>query len=135
MDNIKYSALQSAIYKHGENLREVFSFPHSYDMLTVCKKLFALENKAQKIMTDYKMGLLDTDTLEYAKEKLFNSAVKILRITHASDIAKNLMVLSNPIDYVFKIHYSIVERNQLDIFKDVIGNGILAPDFRYLTKV
>jgi hypothetical protein len=134
MENKRYTALQEAIFNHGENLRDLCSFPKSVDMVNVCKKLFSMENKARGIFSHYECGLMDKDSLEYAKEKLHNTAVKNLRITHASDIAKNLLICIDPKAYIFRIHYGYIEKNSIEIFKDSIGNGILAPDFRFLVK-
>lgn len=119
------------ITSHGENLRKIFSFPSSQDMIPICKKLFSLENKANKIMVDYCNGLIDTDTVDYASEKIFNSCLHILNLAHNSPIAIAIQINRDPRGYTLMIDTDYIKENNLHIHTDFGGYGILAPDFRF----
>jgi len=118
------------ISAHGENLRKIFSFPATVDMVSVCKRLFALENKTNKIMVDYCNGFIDCDTVNYASDKTYNTLLFILRLQHSTLLAKSLLINRDPRGYSLKINDEYVRDNNLVIYTDMGGYGILAPDFR-----
>lgn len=120
--------MYSLIASHGENLRIIFNLQG--DVLPICKKLFALENKANRLMVDHCNGLIDSDTIDYAAEKVFNSLLFILHLNHNSPLAKYLIINRDPRGYSLKIASDFVAGNNIAIYRDLGGYGILAPDFR-----
>jgi hypothetical protein len=113
---------------HGENLRKIFHF--SGDVVPVCKKLLTLENKANKLMVDFCNGFLDVNTLDYATEKVYNTLLRILSLSHSSPLAKELIINRDARGYTLKIAESFIRENRFIIYRDFGGYGILAPDFR-----
>ena len=118
------------ISAHGENLRKIFSFPVTVNMIPVCKKLFSLENKTNKIIVDYCNGFIDCDTVDYASDKTYNTLLFILRLQHFTLLAKALFINIDPRGYALKINVDYVRDNNIVIYTDMGGYGILAPDFR-----
>lgn len=118
------------IAEHGENLRKISGLPASADMLSICKKLFTLENKGNRLMVDYCNGLVDTDTVDYAADKLYNSVLAILKISHLSPIAKSIQINRDPRGYTLKIFDDYMRENNIKLYRDFGGYGIIAPDFR-----
>lgn len=117
------------ISSHGENLRTIFSFPSNVDMIPVCKKLFSLENKANRLMVDYCNGLTDTDTVDYATEKIYNTVLKILSLSHGSPLARAIIINRDPRGYALKINDDFMRSKSTILYCDWGGYGILAPDF------
>lgn len=117
------------IINHGENLRLIFSFPRNADMLPICKKLFVLEVKTNRLMVGFCNGLISSDSIEYAVEKTFNTLCIILRLQHSSPIAQALIINRDPRGYALKIASSFCRENSISIYRDIGGYGILAPDF------
>jgi hypothetical protein len=118
------------ISSHGEDLRIIFSFSPQSDMVSICKKLFSLEYKGNKIMVDFCNGLIDSNTIDYATEKIFNTLLFILHLSHSSPLAKSIIINRDPRGYCLKIASSYIHANNLKIYRDFGGYGIIAPDFR-----
>lgn len=119
------------IAAHGENLRTIFSLPSNVDMIPICKKLFSLENKANRLMVDYCNALTDCDTVDYATEKIYNAALKILSLSHGSPLARAIIINRDPRGYTLKINDDFMRTNSIVLHSDFGGYGILAPDFRF----
>lgn len=120
--------MYTKIKNHGENLRTIFAFKNP-DTILICKKLFSLENKANKLMVDSCNGLVSDDTLDYATEKIYNKLLFILSLSHNSPLAKVLFLNHDPRGYTLKIRHSFISENNIKIFTDWGGYGIIAPDF------
>lgn len=103
------------ISEHGENLRKISGLPDSADMLSICKKLFTLENKGNRLMCDYCAGLVDTDTVDYATDKLYNSVLSILKIAHNAPIAKSIQINRDPRGYTLKISDDYMRENNIKL--------------------
>jgi len=135
----KREQMLAAINQHGENLNAIFST--QFDNVTLCRKLFRLELKANRAATN----LLNTNTLhlhelnkytgydveqttEEQQEVFFNDILnKVDKIINFR--AKNIPVYINydARGYTLKIKSNFVKN--LNIYTDFGGCGILAPDF------
>lgn len=139
----KHDRMYEQIRKHGENLNQVFGL--NEDPVKLSKKLHALELKANRAAT----CLLNTNTLDRIEltrqeeqtgnvkqatedeqevffENILNKVDKILNFK-----AQNIPVYINydARGYTLKIKESYVRDNNLKIYTDWGGYGILAPDF------
>ena len=126
------------IEQHGANLNAIFNTV--FDNKALCSKLFHLENKANRAAT----CLCNTNTLNYLElprgysikeatevevEKFFNDILKkVYKIL--GEKAKDIVFINyDPRGYTLKIRDSYIKENNIKIFTDWGGYGILAPDF------
>jgi len=121
----KKELLYQRINEHGDNLNKIF---HSdIDNISLCKKLFRLENKGNRFATDYCNGDMENEDFEKQKDKILKLVDKILNFTK-----QNIPVFfnSDPRGYALKIEDEYIRINNIAIHRDWGGYGILAPDFR-----
>ena len=111
------------IYNHGNNLNNIFKT--DYDNITLCKKLIRLERKAHKLSTDYCNGVFDCEEWEIKTDKILKKVCKILNLK--SDF--NIFVNGDCRGYALKIFDNYIRKNNIKIYKDWGGYGIIAPDF------
>lgn len=140
----KKEKMYNDIKQHGENLNAIFKT--KFDNVTLCKKLFRLENKAHHATT----CLSNTNTLELLElnrftgydvkqateeeqdaffDKINSSMVEIL----GTEAKKACFINYDPRGYALKIKSEYIESigdNGKAIYKDWGGFGIIAPDFR-----
>ena len=109
------------ILKHGENLNKIFKT--GIEPVTLCKKLFRLENKAHRLSTDYCNGVIDCEQWEELTQTILNKVVKIL----GAENDYNFFVNGDARGYALKMFPDFVKDKK--IFIDWGGNGIIAPDF------
>ena len=109
------------ILKHGENLNRIFNT--GIEPLTLCKKLFRLENKAHKLSTDYCNGVIDCEQWEEETQLILNKVVKILGAKNDY----NFFVNGDCRGYALKMFPDFIKDKK--IYSDWGGNGIIAPDF------
>lgn len=130
------------IEKHGENLKSIFNL-ESADPIKLSKQLHGLEVKANRAAT----CLCNTNTLDLMElnrftgydvkqateeeqdaffDGILNKVDKILNFKK-----QNIPVFINhdPRGYALKIKSEYVQANQVDIYRDFGGYGILAPEF------
>jgi hypothetical protein len=121
----KKDLLYQRISQHGANLNKIFNT--KYNNIELSKKVFRLENKANKIAVDYCNGNIDLDQWEIEKDIILKRLNKILDFS-----SKNIPVFFNGDSrgYSLKIDDDYVRKNNIDIYKDFGGYGIIAPDFR-----
>jgi len=121
----KKERMYNEIRTHGDNLNKIFHT--DIDNISLCKKLFRLENKGNRIALDYCNGNIKEDDFDTGKEKILKSVDKILNFTKL-----NIPVIfnSDPRGYALKIEDEYIRINNIAIHRDWGGYGILAPDFR-----
>ena len=119
----KKELLYQRINEHGKNLNNIFHT--DIDNISLCKKLFRLENKGNRLATDYCNGNIEENYFDIEKEKTLKSVNKILNF-----IKLNIPVFfnSDPRGYALKIEDDFIK--DIAIHKDWGGYGILAPDFK-----
>ena len=117
----KKERMYQQIEEHGANLNKLFNT--ELGNIELCKKLRKLENKADHLSLEYCNGNIELDYFEVEKDKMM---LKVDKILHFKE--KNIPVFfnSDPRGYALKIDDSY-EHN---IYRDMGGYGILAPDFR-----
>lgn len=134
----KKEKMYQEIEKHGENLNRIFNT--SKDNIALCKSLRRLETKAHRATT----CLCNTNTLtllelnkytgydvkqatEEEQDKFFDKITKSLE----KILGKNDAIFINfdPRGYALKIKDSYIKENNLKIYQDWGGYGILSPDF------
>ena len=133
------------IEKHGQQLNDIFKT--KFDNITLCKRLFSLENKAHRATT----CLCNTNTLnllelnrftgydvkqatEEEQEVFFDKITRSLEKILGKEGAGHCFINHDPRGYALKIKDSwITEQykkdNKFRIYTDFGGNGILAPEF------
>lgn len=111
------------IRRHGENLNAIFNT--NYEPLTLCQKLFRLERKANKLATEYCNGEngIDSENIDTFTKPILNSVTKILGTKYP------IIFNGDARGYSLKISTKIVRENNLTIYTDWGGFGIIAPDF------
>jgi hypothetical protein len=118
------------ITQHGKNLIGVFGLSDT-DPVKLCKQLYRLEAKAHQLATDYCNGEngVDSENWEVLTDKILGKVDKIL----------GFRVLNIPVfvngdarGYALKIKDDYIRENDLTIYTDWGGYGILAPDFERL---
>ena len=124
----KNQKMYDAIEQHGTNLNKIFNT--DYDSVTLCKKLFRLENKAHKLITDE----CNTGNSHHTELCKILTAVKKILFTPEGMCEKKNLYLSIFINgdargYALKINDKYMRENNISLYRDWGGYGILAPDF------
>jgi len=120
------------IYKqikaHGTNLLNIFPKAAENDPVKLCKKLNTIERKARWRATEYCNGTYqdnkEGDKMELDDQKQIKAINKIL-----GNKQSNIKILINwdPRGYALKI--STEQAQEMTIYRDMGGYGIIAPDF------
>jgi hypothetical protein len=114
------------IEKHGANLNALFNT--GLDNVKLAKKVYSLENKLHYIATDYCNGNLSGDDMGWKLEsgKILEKLDKILGF-----VSKKIPVFANADcrGYSLKINDDYIKENNVTIYRDFGGYGIIAPDF------
>ena len=112
--------------KHGKNLNKIFNT--GIEPVTLCKKLFRLENAMNLRATEYCNGEMDCEDWESLCRIQEIKLDKIL-----NHVKKNIPVIFNADarGYTLKIdHQWMIENNMYyKLYQDWGGYGIIAPDF------
>ena len=116
----KREKMYQMIQKHGDDLKAIFNI--NEDSVELCKKLFRLENKAHRLATDYCNGDFEGD-IENESKKIVDKAKKILK-------TNEIFFNRDARGYALKIKDGFIRVNNLSIYRDWGGYGIIAPDFR-----
>jgi Mg2+ and Co2+ transporter CorA len=116
----KREKMYQMIQKHGDNLKAIFNI--NEDSVKLCKKLFRLENKAHRLATDYCNGDFQGNIKNESK-KIVDKAKKILK-------TNEIFFNRDARGYALKIKDDFIRVNNLSIYRDWGGYGIIAPDFR-----
>jgi len=120
----KKELLYSKITKHGQDLKRVFNLDPTTDPVKLCKKLLRLENKAHRLATDFCNGDVDQIEFDTKGDKILKKVETILKDK------KHLLLNGDARGYALKIDDDFLRINNLSIFRDWGGFGIVAPDFR-----
>ena len=124
MKATKKELLYSRITKHGQDLKRVFNLDPTTDPVKLCKKLLRLENKAHRLATDYCNGDVDQIEFDTKGDKILKKVETILKDK------KHLLLNGDARGYALKIDDNFLRINNLSIFREWGGFGIVAPDFR-----
>jgi len=112
---------EQQIRTHGAQLCEIFGL--NDDPIKLCKRLRRIENKAHRLATQGCNGELEDGALDREEDKILKGATKIL--------GNRVPIFFNrdPRGYALKIEERYVFENRLDIYRDMGGYGIIAPEF------
>ena len=122
MNKEQKETLYKNIKKHGDNLKAIFKI--DIDSIKLCKMLFRLENKAHQLATDFCNGDINQLEWDTKGDKILAKVETILKDK------KNLLLNGDARGYALKIDDKYIRDNNLTIYRDFGGYGIIALDFR-----
>ncbi len=116
------------IATHGENLKKLFGLPIDTDPIKLCKQLRQLEAQATVLTTkDCNEGTDSTADLVRISRK-----AKLLLMPNPDTIDpllwKAVFINGDPRGYALKIDDTYVRETGNNIYRDMGGYGIIAPD-------
>ena len=114
------------IEKHGENLNKIFNT--NYDNITLCKRLRKFENQAHIYSTKYCNGEIGCEDWEFITNDILLKVYRLLNINR-SKMKVNIFANGDCRGYALKICDKYIRNNNITIYQDWGGYGILAPDF------
>ena len=117
------------ILKHGENLLEIFPNATEQDPLKLCRKLRRIENSTNRSAEDYCNGLISCDQWEHIENNAKTRLQKLLGHAKGLDYMP-VEINDNPRGYALQICEKYIRETKQDIFRDMCGYGILAPEIR-----
>lgn len=120
----KREKMYQQIKIHGEKLNTIFDT--DLDPVTLCKRLRSIDLNAHRAAEDYCNGLTLTDDWTLKIISVSNKVDKLLRFR---DKGIPIFINGDPRGYTLKIDDEYVREHNLDIYRDMGGYGILAPDF------
>ena len=137
----KKERMYEAIERHGANLNAIFNT--GINNITLCRKLFRLENKAHHVTTclcntntldmlelNRFTGYVVKQTTEEEKDLFFDKILKSLdKILDFKKKGVPVFINYDPRGYALKIRSEWVTGYSGKIYRDFGGYGILAPDF------
>lgn len=122
----KRERMYEEIRTHGENLNRIFDT--GLDAVALCKKLRRIEVEAERYALSYcnDAQFSNSHELQDLDDMILQQVDKVLHFTE-----KNIPVFYNkdPRGYALKIDDEWVRANEVKIYQDWGGYGILAPDF------
>jgi hypothetical protein len=121
----KHAKMYEQIEAHGEKLKRIFKLSGVIDPIKLCKQLRRLEIKAHKISTDWCNGEngVTTENIEFKVAPISRALSKIIGCDNSNLVKFN----GDARGYALKLPEDISRNHNL--FRDMGGNGILAPDF------
>jgi len=122
MTTTQKQTMYQQIEQHGNNLNAIFNT--GIEPVKLCKSLRRLELKANKIATDWCNGVIDTEDISSYSEPILKAVRKIL----GENIAP-IVFNGDARGYALKIPNGFVKANNLTIYTDWGGYGIICPDF------
>lgn len=114
------------IQKHGENLNQIFNT--GLEPVALCKKLRTLEAKAEKLAVDYCNGE-NGITSDNWSDKIAPVMVRVDKILNYAKKGVPVFLNGDPRGYALKIDDKYIRENNINIYRDWGGYGIIAPDF------
>jgi len=119
----KRDKMYQRIEQHGLALNAVFNT--GIDPVTLCKKLFRLENKAHQLSTDYCNGVIDDEEWDAKTGQLLALLDKTINFTgHKIPVYVN----GDARGYALKIKSEWMAAHNRPLVTDMGGYGLIAPD-------
>lgn len=113
--------MYAEILQHGNNLNKIFNT--GIDPVKLCKSLRRLELKANKIATDWCNGVIDTENIDSHVKEVMDKARKILGTVIP------IQFNGDARGYALKISDRVMKAENLNLYQDWGGYGIICPDF------
>lgn len=124
----KREKMYADIQKHGQNLLAIFPNAIEQDGVKLSKKLFSLESKAHRLTTLLCDSIPDK-AIATANASLDKIELRVKQILGVPADAPYIFINHDPRGYALKIKDSWLRENNLVLYRDWGGYGILAPDF------
>jgi len=121
MTTTQKQTIYQQIEQHGNNLNAIFNT--GIEPVKLCKQLRRLELKANKIATDWCNGDIDNDLADDLAGEILAKVVKVLGNKYPVKFNGDAR------GYALKICDNVVRENNLKIYTDWGGYGIICPDF------
>ena len=125
----RHDRMYEQIKQHGANLNAIF---HTHlDDIVLAKKLHSLEIKAHRLATDYcngENGMDSTEAWEKASQKILHKVFKVLEFSEGH-VPVPIFINGDARGYALKISDEYVRENNIKIYLDWGGYGVLAPEF------
>ena len=122
MSETKKERMYKQIDQHGQRLNNIFFT--GIDNIALCKKLFRLENKAHQLAESYCNGNIDHNLFESASSIILEKVTSILGADES-----NIFINGDPRGYAIKFTTQFTNNNINNMWRDMGGYGIVAPDF------
>ena len=119
----KKDKMYQKIDKHGQRLNNLFST--GVNNVALCKKLFRLENRVHRLAEDYCNGRINHEQYEETSDILLEEVA----LTLGTD-ESNIFINGDPRGYAIKFTTEFTNNNIKNMWRDMGGYGIVAPDFR-----
>ena len=119
----KKEIMYKQIDQHGQRLNNLFNT--DLDNIALCKKLFRYENRAHKYAEYYCNGNIDHDLFASASSIILEKVTSILGTDES-----NIFINGDPRGYAIKFTTQFTNDNINNMWRDMGGYGIVAPDFR-----
>ena len=113
------------IQKHGEKLLKIFPNAKQKDPIKLCKSLRRYERKAEGLTLALCNGDIEQSEGDKGLEKLHNKVGELLRPSHP----RPFFINRDPRGYALKIQDTDSRIHSADLYRDMGGYGIIAPDF------
>lgn len=122
--------MYARIHNHGMQLLVIFPNATEQDPVKLCKRLRMWEGKAARLTLDE----CNTGADHFAELSTILTSVKKLLFGNdptqqPAELYKAVFINGDPRGYALKISDKYTRGNNLAIYQDWGGNGILAPDF------
>ena len=127
MTTTQKNTMYQEIERHGNNLNAIFNT--GIDPVKLCKKLRTLELKAHSLCE------IECNTGEDKDVELSAILTKVKAILFPDtfksnpELFKAVFINGDPRGYALKIRSEYVAKNNLTIYRDWGGYGIICPDF------
>jgi hypothetical protein len=124
---MKHTQLEQ-ITRHGKNLLAIFPTATEKDPVRLCKRLRKIERAANQAATDYCNGKIDGEQWERKADYYIACVRAVLGFGALEPLARVVFVNGDCRGYALKICDAYIRNNSLELFRDMGGYGILAPE-------
>lgn len=114
---------REAIERHGENLLRIFPNAAETDPLALCRKLRRIETVAHRNAEKFCNGEIDSEEYEKARDKVY---VRLNSVLKPGNVP--VFVNGDPRGMILKIDDEWVRENRVTIYRNMGGEGLIAPD-------
>jgi len=125
MTKTERADMYESITRHGEKLLKIFPNAKQKDPVKLCKSLRRYEAKAERVTLALCNGDIEQSEGDKELEKLHNKLGELLKPSHP----RPFFINRDPRGYALKIPDTDSKIHKYDLFRDMGGYGILAPDF------
>lgn len=124
----RHERMMKEITEHGNNLLALYPNATERDPVKLCSKLLKIEQKARKLTTDYCNGSFypgeNWERAEKARDGFLADVEKVL-----GKGGPSIHVNWDARGCALKIDSDIMAAGNLRLFRDMGGNGLIAPTF------